>query len=108
MARIRIPVQAWQCRTATALERPSPAASGLADVVRRGPGPTAPPLVFAVHPAATAKRTRSNGVAGKESLSRQASGLCARAALRLQLRRQQRKGRGRMVEAEVARALLSP
>src|SRR5262249_12077495 len=89
------------------LKHPPPAASGLADVLRRARRPGAPRLVFAVRRAATAERTRSNGIAGKKSLSRQAAGLCARAVLRLQLCRRQGKGEGPMVEAEVAGAVLS-
>ena len=44
----------------------------------------------------------------ERSLSRQTSGLCACAVLRLHHRRQQRKGRGRMVGAEVARGWCRP
>src|ERR1700736_6513716 len=97
MARLRILVQARRCRAPPPLEHPASAAPGLADVVRRARRPGAPAVVFAFPRTVARERTHSDRATGKESLSRQAADLCARAVLRLHLCRQRGKGEGAMV-----------
>src|ERR1700735_101356 len=107
MARVPVPVQAGRCGAPPALEYSAPAATRLADVVRCARRSAARELVSSLSGEAAGERTHRNGVAGKESLPRQAAAVSACAVLRLHLFERRGIGQGLVVAASIVGAVLS-
>src|ERR1700691_3248286 len=107
MARVPVPVQAGRSGAPPALEYSAPAATGLADVVRRARRSAARELGSSLFGKAAGKRSLRNSLARKDPLRRQGAAVSACAVLRLHLFEQRGIAKGLVVATPPGGPVLS-